>query len=281
MDQFGLRFPIFSTDVWQGLAQVAPLLVTAIPLGIYNFTEAMNNVESASAAGDNYNLRKVLLADGLGAIVGSMLGSPFPPAVYIGHPGWKAVGGRIGYSLATGVAIALVCFLGLTALLLALIPLVAILPILLYIGLVIGAQAFQASPSKHAPAVVLALIPNIAEWAKTQIDGALNAAGTSASQVGMAKLAGTGVLYSGLESLGGGSVLAGMVLGAIAVYVIDNKMRHAAGWAFAGAVLSYIGLIHGAQLGWGVSPLVSLGYVMFGITCIVLMRGQSSAPAGH
>ena len=119
MDQFGLRFPIFSTDVWTGLAQVAPLLVTAIPLGIYNFTEAMNNVESASAAGDNYNLRKVLLADGLGAIVGSMLGSPFPPAVYIGHPGWKAVGGRIGYSLATGVAIALVCFLGLTALLLA------------------------------------------------------------------------------------------------------------------------------------------------------------------
>ncbi len=133
----------------------------------------MNNVESASAAGDNYNLRKILLADGIGAIVGSMLGSPFPPAVYIGHPGWKAVGGRIGYSLATGIAIALVCFLGLTALLLALIPLVAILPILLYIGLVIGAQAFQATPTNHAPAVVLALIPNIAEWAKTQIDGAL------------------------------------------------------------------------------------------------------------
>ena len=157
-----------------------------------------------------------------------MLGSPFPPAVYIGHPGWKAVGGRIGYSLATGVAIALVCFLGLTALLLALIPLVAILPILLYIGLVIGAQAFQATPTKHAPAVVLALIPNIAEWAKTQIDGALAAAGTSAAQVGLAKLAGTGVLYHGLESLGGGSVLAGMVLGAIAVFIIDSQLRHAA-----------------------------------------------------
>jgi AGZA family xanthine/uracil permease-like MFS transporter len=278
MEQFGLRFPIFSTDVWTGLAQVAPLLVTAIPLGIYNFTEAMNNVESASAAGDNYNLRKVLLADGLGAIVGSMLGSPFPPAVYIGHPGWKAVGGRIGYSLATGVAIALVCFFGLTALLLALIPLVAILPILLYIGLVIGAQAFQASPSKHAPAVVLALIPNIAEWAKTQIDGALNAAGTSAAAVGMSKLAGTGVLYAGLESLGGGSVLAGMVLGAMAVFIIESQMRRAAMWAFAGAILAYVGLIHGSQLGWAVSPMVALGYALFGITCLVLSRGQADAP---
>ena len=212
--QFGLHIPLFSSDVWDGLAQVAPLLVTAIPLGIYNFTEAMNNVESASAAGDNYNLRKILLADGLGAIVGSMLGSPFPPAVYIGHPGWKAVGGRIGYSLATGIAIAIVCLFGLTALLLAVIPLVAILPILLYIGLVIGAQAFQASPANHAPAVVLAIIPNIAEWAKTQVDGALAAAGTSVAQVGAGKLAGTGVLYGGMEALGGGSVLAGMVLGA-------------------------------------------------------------------
>ncbi|MEO8923687.1 MAG: hypothetical protein ABI330_12840, partial [Caldimonas sp.] len=81
LDQFGLRLPYFSSDVWKGLAQIAPLLVTAIPLGIYNFTEGMNNVESASAAGDNYNLRKILLADGLGAILGAMLGSPFPPAV--------------------------------------------------------------------------------------------------------------------------------------------------------------------------------------------------------
>src|SRR5438093_4321678 len=278
-EQFGLRFPLFSTDVWQGLARVAPLLVTAIPLGIYNFTEAMNNVESASAAGDHYNLRKILLADGLGAIIGSMLGSPFPPAVYIGHPGWKAVGGRIGYSLATGIAIAIVCFLGLTALLLALIPLVAILPILLYIGLVIGAQAFQATPSSHAPAVVLAIIPNIAEWAKTQIDGALAAAGTSVAQVGAGKLAGAGVLYGGLESLGGGSVLAGMVLGAIAVFIIDSRLRRAVVWAFAGAILAFFGLIHGPQLGWAVSPLVALGYAMFGVTCLLLSKGHPDAPA--
>jgi adenine/guanine/hypoxanthine permease len=277
LSKVGLHLPWFTSDVFTGLSQIAPLLVTAIPLGIYNFTEAMNNVESASAAGDNYNLRKVLLADGLGAVVGSMLGSPFPPAVYIGHPGWKSVGGRIGYSLATGVAIAIVCFFGLTAFLLAVIPLVAILPILLYIGLVIGAQAFQASPAKHAPAVVLALLPNIAEWAKTQIDGALAAAGTNAATVGMDKLAGTGVLYKGLETLGGGSVLAGMVLGAMAVYIIDNQLRRAAIWAFAGAALAFVGLIHGAQLGWAVSPMVALGYVMFGATCLALARPSAQS----
>ena len=278
-ETFGLHLPWFSLDVFTGLGNIGPLLATAIPLGIYNFTEAMNNVESASAAGDNYNLRKILLADGMGAIVGSLLGSPFPPAVYIGHPGWKAVGGRIGYSLATGICIALVCFLGLTALLLKVIPLVAILPILLYIGLVIGAQAFQASPSNHAPAVVLAIIPNIAEWAKINIDSALQVAGTSADKVGMAALGQVGVVYHGMALLGSGSVLAGMVLGAMAAFIIDRKLTHAAIAAFIGAALAFIGLIHGPQLGWMVSPLVSLGYVMFGAVCLLMSRQLApSAP---
>jgi AGZA family xanthine/uracil permease-like MFS transporter len=277
--QFGLHPPLPSADVLAGLKDVAPLLVTAIPLGIYNFTEAMNNVESAAAAGDNYNLRKVLLADGIGAVVGSLLGSPFPPAVYIGHPGWKAVGGRIGYSLATGVVIAIVCFLGLTALLLAVVPLVAILPILLYIGLVIGAQAFQASPREHAPAVVLAIIPNVAAWGQTQVDGALAAAGTAAAKLGFDKLGGTGVVYHGMELLGGGAVLAGLVLGAMAAFIIDRRFNAAAAYAFAGAVLSFFGFIHGAQLGWAVSPLVALGYALFAVVCLWAGTTQKQAPA--
>src|SRR6187402_59441 len=112
--------------LWDGLTDMAPLLATAIPLGVYNFTEAMTNVESAASAGDRYNLRSVLLADGGGAVIGSMLGSPFPPAVYVGHPGWKAAGGRTGYSMATGVVIALLCFFGMFGLLGTLFPTAAI-----------------------------------------------------------------------------------------------------------------------------------------------------------
>ena len=270
LQRIGLHIPAFSSDVFHGFSRVAPMLATAVPLGIYNFIEAMNNVESASAAGDNYNLRRILIADGSGAIIGALLGSPFPPAVYIGHPGWKAVGGRIGYSLATGVVIALVCFLGLTAFFLAVIPLVAILPILLYIGLVIGAQAFQAVPAKHAPAVILAIIPNIAAWGQLQVDSALNAAGTSAAQVGLDKLAGSGLVYRGMQLLGGGAVLAGLVLGAIAVFIIDSDFRKAGVYSLAGAILSYFGFIHGDQLGISVSPMVALGYLLLAGICFLV-----------
>jgi AGZA family xanthine/uracil permease-like MFS transporter len=277
--QFGLRLPLPTGDVFVGLAGIGPLLVTAIPLGIYNFTEGMNNVESAEAAGDSYNLRHILLADGIGAVVGSLLGSPFPPAVYIGHPGWKAVGGRIGYSLATGVCVGLVCLLGLVALLLAVIPLVAILPILLYIGIVIGAQAFQATPREHAPAVILALIPNLASWAQTQVDGALNAAGTSAANIGMEALSGAGVVYHGMVLLGGGAILAGMILGAIAAFVIDRDFSRAAVYSLAGAVLAYFGFIHGAKLGIGESAEVALGYVLLAAIFWGLARREPASKA--
>jgi AGZA family xanthine/uracil permease-like MFS transporter len=276
--KFGVHVPIPSLDFLAGLHDIGPLLVIAVPLGIYNFTEGMNNVESAGAAGDQFDLRQVLIADGIGALAGAFLGSPFPPAVYIGHPGWKAVGGRIGYSLATGMVISVVCFTGLTALLLAVVPLVSILPILLYIGLVIGAQAFESTPARHAPAVILAMLPNIASWAQNQIDGALSAAGTSAAQVGFDKLAGHGVIYHGLQLFGGGGTLTGLMLGAMAAFIIDRRFSRAAIYALGAAVLAYFGVINGTALGIGNSASVALGYVVIALICGALyFQGQTVA----
>jgi len=256
----GIYFPIPGGEVLAGLQDIAPLLATAIPLGIYNFTEAMTNVESAAAAGDRYSARAVLTADGLGAIIGSFLGSPFPPAVYIGHPGWKKVGGRIGYSLVTGIVVALVCFSGLVGLFLAIFPMQALVPILLFIGLVIGAQATNVSALRYAPAIILAMLPSLAQWASGLIDNSLGAAGTNAAEVGLDKLAGNGVIYQGLTLFGSGAVLAGVLLGSIAVFVIDRRMYAAAVTSGICMVLSFFGLINAVQVGINASPGVSLGY---------------------
>ncbi len=260
-----------------GLGGIAPLLATAVPLGVYNFLEAMSNVESASAAGDSYNLRSVLLADGTGAIVGSALGSPFPPAVYIGHPGWKKAGGRAGYSMASGLFIAALCFLGLFGVLQTLLPTPAIVPILLYIGLLIGAQAFQSTPRLHAAAVVAAIIPNLAAWGAGLIDNALAAAGTSAAELGAEKLAGAGLVYEGLHLLGQGATLAGIVLGAIVTFILEKQLFRSALAAVIGAGLCWIGLLHAEQVGWAAAPQVALGYVMLAAVLAgigLLQRGK-------
>ncbi|MGW5570609.1 regulator [Nocardia thailandica] len=264
--------------LFDGLGDLVPLLATAIPLGVYNFTEAMSNVESAAAAGDDYNLRSVLLADGFGAILGAAFGSPFPPAVYIGHPGWKDAGGRVGYSLAAGAAIAVMCLLGLFGLLATLLPIPAIVPILLYIGLLIGAQAFQAVPSLHAVAVVAALLPNLAEWAVGQIDNSLAAAGTTAAKVGSAAFGQAGVVYDGLKILGSGAVLAGLILGAVVAFVLDKRFRAAALAATVGAGLSFVGLIHAPEVAWAAAPQVALGYLFFGLVCLAYSFAPAPAP---
>src|SRR5450631_3243266 len=229
---FGLHFAGMSTEALKGSFQtfgfsvphpviglvlgglhwsfLKVILVTAIPFGIYDLVEAMDNVVSASAAGDEYPTTRVLTADGVVSLIGCLMGNPYINAVYIGHPGWKAMGGRIGYSAATGVMVIILSWFGIISLMTALIPVVAISPILLYIGMLIGSQAFQETPRRHAPAVVIALVPSLAAWGKTQIDGALNAAGTSASAVGFDKLDQTGVLYQGLGVLGGGAILSGL-----------------------------------------------------------------------
>jgi AGZA family xanthine/uracil permease-like MFS transporter len=251
-----------------GLSSISPLLATAIPLGIYNFMEAMSNVESAAAAGDKYNLRAVLLADGTGAIVGACAGCPFPPAVYIGQPGWKEAGGRISYSLATGVVIFLLCVLGFFPLLAAVLPIPAIVPILLFIGLVIGAQSFRAVPKAYYPAIVIAMVPNVASWGVGQVDNALSAAGTSAAQVGIDKLSAAGTIYGGMNTLGQGAVLVGMVLAAITVFIIDRKFWWAAGFCFFGAGLTLVGLMHSAKVHVFTGEKVALGYAFMGIICI-------------
>ncbi|CCD99994.1 hypothetical protein [Bradyrhizobium sp. STM 3809] len=276
---FSVPLPAFGT-VFSGFEYLGIILVTAIPFGIYDLVEAMDNVESAEAAGDEYPTTRVLTADGIVSLIGCMMGNPFINAVYIGHPGWKAMGGRIGYSAATGLMVIVLSWLGIISVLLALVPVVAISPILLYIGMLIGAQAFQTTPVKHAPAIVLAFTPHLAAWAKLQIDTMLASTVTAAQSVGglaadkvdavktaaIAALPQQGVLYHGLEVMGGGSILAGLVLGAIGVFVIERDFTKASAFALAGAVMTYFGFMHGEAVGigggFGVTPAVALAYVV-------------------
>jgi AGZA family xanthine/uracil permease-like MFS transporter len=276
---FSVPLPAFGT-VFSGFEYLGIILVTAIPFGIYDLVEAMDNVESAEAAGDSYPTTRVLTADGVVSLIGCLMGNPFINAVYIGHPGWKQMGGRIGYSAAVGIMVIVLSWFGIIALMSSLIPVVAISPILLYIGMLIGAQAFQETPKSHAPAIVLALAPHLAAWAKVQIDGALAAAGTSAAAVGLDKLGQVGVLYHGLEVLSGGAILGGLVLGAIAVFIVEKKFVEAAAFAAAGAALTFFGFMHGESVGFAVTPSVAFAYALVAAFLFALSRmpAEVSAP---
>ncbi|NPU91094.1 MAG: regulator [Gammaproteobacteria bacterium] len=278
---FAVPLPAFG-HVFSGFEFLGIILITAIPFGIYDLVECMDNVESAAVAGDEYPTTRVLTADGIISLIGCCMGNPFINAVYIGHPGWKSMGGRIGYSAATGVAVILLAWLGIISVVSSIIPLVAISPILLYIGMLIGAQAFQETPKSHAPAIILALTPHLAAWGKLQIDSALGAAGTNAAAVGMDKLAQTGVLYEGLQVMAGGAIISGLVLGAIGVFIIERQLLKAAAFALAGAVFTFFGFMHGETIGVMESPALAVAYLLVAAFMVGLHRfGEASAPVAE
>ncbi|AHM58217.1 xanthine/uracil/vitamin C permease (plasmid) [Peptoclostridium acidaminophilum DSM 3953] len=257
-------------NIIDGFGLAAPYLAAAIPLGVYNFFETMDNVESASIAGDDYSVRETLIADGTTSILGSFFGSPFPTAVFIGHPGWKKTGAKLAYTLMTGTAILLITWLNLTSLMLSLIPLVAIVPILLYIGLVIGAQAFTAVDGKYAPAVLLGIIPWISSWSQGNIDTVLGLAGKTADQIGFNALAVAGVEYNGMATLGAGAILVSMIWATLCVYIIDGQLVKAAVTSMIAAALAFVGMIHADGVGIGKANEMVAGYLMIGVLFIII-----------
>jgi AGZA family xanthine/uracil permease-like MFS transporter len=187
-----------------------------------------------------------LLANGTATLAAACFGCPFPTTIYIGHPAWKSMGARRGYSILNGAVIAALCFLGAIPVVLKVVPVEATLGILLWVGLIITAQAFQAVPREHALAVALGLIPSLAAWALVLIETALRAGGSSLFLA--APKFGAELYVHGAIALSQGFLLTSMLLTATLVFILEKRFLRAAGWALTAAVLSMAGLIHAYEL---------------------------------
>ncbi|HEX9880037.1 MAG TPA: NCS2 family permease, partial [Candidatus Binatia bacterium] len=230
-----------------------------LPMGIFNVVGSLQNIESAEAAGDSYRTRPSLLANGVGTVAASLFGSCFPTTIYIGHPGWKRLGARGGYSALNGIVISVLCFSGVIRPVLAVVPLEAGIGILLYIGIVMVAQAFQATPREHAPAVALGLFPALAAWGLLMVQAGLRAGGTSLPEVGLGRFAHNLAIH-GMISLERGFIFTSTILAAIGVFLIERRFLRAAAWSLGAACLSALGIIHAYELTPG-GITTRLGYL--------------------
>ena len=266
---FGFYYPKLSVAyLVEGFKDVLPYLAVIIPLSTHNFLSTMQNVESAAAAGDNFDTRSTMLVDGFSTIIGSIFGSVLPTTVYIGHPGYRRVGAHAAYTLWNGIAVSLLCMTGLITFVQAIIPAEAAYVILLYVGLVITAQAFQSTEKRHAPAVAMALIPHIANFAVGQINNVIKAFGNTADADGIAAMVAAGVDYEGLTILAGGAAMSAMLLSAIVAFLIDHDFKKVSITCAISAFLSFFGIIHGSKISFGASPWASIGYISIAVLSI-------------
>jgi len=225
-------------------------LSVILPMGLFNLVGSLQNIESAEAAGDRYSTRASLLVNGAGSLAACAFGSCFPTTIYIGHPGWKALGARAGYSVLNGVFMSAICLSGTLGLIAWAVPVDAGLAIVLWIAIVIAAQAFQATPALHAPAVVIGLLPGIAAWGAFMAKNGLHAAGMGDaggppfSSALLAGFAQADVWIDGAFALEQGAVFTATILAAATVAVIERRFAQAGGWCAVAALLSALGLMH-------------------------------------
>lgn len=235
-----------------------------LPMGIFNVIGSLQNIESAEASGDSFDTKTSLLVNGIGTLAGTAFGSPFPTTIYIGHPGWKALGAKHSYSMLSGVFMTLVSLFGLMGLIQALIPVEAGMAIVLWIGIIITSQAFQAIPKHHSPAVVVGLLPAFAGWAVLiiqnvfffldgKLQGVLQELGAnkeihfSLSDI-PEHLPFLPYALGGVLSLSQGFLITSMIWAAMVVFILEREWLKASVWAIIAAVLSMVGWIHAYEL---------------------------------
>jgi AGZA family xanthine/uracil permease-like MFS transporter len=245
--------PVFG-DLFAALSEpgmLAAYFAVIVPMGVFNVIGSLQNLESAEAAGDRYPVVPSLAVNGGGSILAAVFGSCFPTTIYIGHPGWKAMGARAGYSVLNAVFVTLVCLSGTLIWITWAVPVDAGMAIVLWIGLVMTAQAFQAVPRAHAPAVVMGILPGVAAWGAMMAKNGLLAAGFGtpehpfADHLTDAFQATSNTWIHGAFALEQGFIFTAMILATATVMIIERKFTIAGLWLVAAAVLSSTGLMHG------------------------------------
>jgi len=264
----GLAFIDVFSDI--ALPDILPYLSISIPMGLMAFFGTLQNLESASAAGDTYPAMPSLAMNGIGSMIGSLFGSPFPATVYIGHPGWKGLGARSGYSIINGTVITVICCTGLMSVIVSSIPLEAGYPILLWIGVIITAQAFQVTPKEHAPAVALGLLPSISAWGFNVLRQFINSDGKYGNAQINEIISITLPHLKGILTFSEGSLFSAMFLSAVAVYLIEKDFLKAFYWTIPLIIFSYFGFIHSHEIGIGMAGSIPLGYVLFALILLLI-----------
>ena len=145
-----------------GLGPALRYLPLSIPFGLLTVVGGINVTESARVAGDDYRTRDILLVEALATILAGVCGGVAQTTPYIGHSAYKRMGARSGYSLLTGLFIGLGGMLGYVPFFVELIPRAVLAPILVFVGLDIVVQSFQAVPRRHTWAVAFAFFPTLA-----------------------------------------------------------------------------------------------------------------------
>jgi adenine/guanine/hypoxanthine permease len=242
-----LAFPHPDPGILRGFRDLGDYLPLIVPFALLTVVGGVNNTESARVAGDDYDVRSILLAEAAATLLAGMAGGVAQTTPYIGHPAFKEMGARSGYTLLTGVFIGVGGILGFLANLIESIPLAVLAPVLVFLSLNITVQAFTAVPVRHAIAVAISFFPSIARLLTIELSDPKFISPKTFAQLLLAPDRGLPML-SVIVALGNGFIITATLWAAFVVEMTEHRLRRAAGYLAAGGLLSFFGIIHSVRL---------------------------------
>jgi AGZA family xanthine/uracil permease-like MFS transporter len=258
------NFPVALPTPTLGFIDGLPIVIReyiplALPFAILCVIGGIDVTESARVAGDSYETRDVLLVEAIATLVAGFFGGVSQTTPYIGHPAYKAMGGRAAYTLATGLVVGLGGIFGYVAFVADALPKPVLAPILVFIGLEIAGQSYLAPPRRHAAAVTIAILPSVAQLVAIVLSqvqgGALMTAALDPELTARA----TGILNPAfirtcgvMIMLANGFILTALLWGSAAAFLIDRKIVAASVVLAICGGLSFFGFIHSVLPSGGV-----------------------------
>src|SRR5450631_3056085 len=242
-----LALPHFDIGILRGFTSVAGYLPLIIPFALLTVVGGVNNTESARVAGDDYDVRSILLAEAVATLLAGLAGGVAQTTPYIGHPAYKQMGARAGYTWLTGIFIGVGGMLGYLSNLIELIPLAVLAPVLVFLSLNITVQAFSAVPLRHAPAVAMSFFPPIARLLTIEMSDPAYIPPERFAHLMSASAHGLPALAV-IVALGNGFIITATIWAAFVVEMTENRLRSAAAYLAAGGILCYFGIIHSVRL---------------------------------
>jgi AGZA family xanthine/uracil permease-like MFS transporter len=290
-------FPVALPAPTLGFLQGLPIVVReyiplALPFAILTVIGGIDVTESARVAGDEYNTRDVLLVEALATLVAGLFGGVSQTTPYIGHPAYKAMGGRAAYTLATGLVVGLGGIFGYVAFVADVLPKPVLAPILVFIGLEITGQSFLAPPRRHAAAIAIAVMPSVAQLVVIFLSQIQNGALMTAALDPALTARASGILNPAfirtcgvMIMLANGFILTALLWGSAAAFLIDRRIGRASAVLVVCGALSLFGFIHsvlpsgGVYLPWRLTTVLpyhwAIGYV--GLAMLLLAMSKTSA----
>jgi len=277
--EFHPALPLPTIGFLFGLEKAISYLPVAFPFAVLTIIGGINNTESARVAGDAYKTRDILLTEALATLAAALFGGVAQSTPYIGHPAYKAMGGRAAYTLAAGLFVGIGGILGALSFVVGAIPEAVLTPILLFVGIEIVSQAFAESPRNHAPAVAFAIIPVVAYLVLTYTDSLIGKL-DPATVLPPALAEERGVL----RAVGSGFIMTAMLWGGFLADLLDGRLRRAGAFMLLCAALTLFGFIHSLapagelylpwKAGNNLMSQIAIGYALVGLFVLVHPQKQ-------